>query len=41
MRYVGAACLGLFLLAGSAQTATLRIGLNEDPDAPQGMAIAP
>lgn len=33
MRSVGAACLGLFLLAGSAQAATLRIGLNEDPDA--------
>ena len=28
-----AACLGLFMLAGAAQAATLRIGLNEDPDA--------
>ncbi len=30
---ISAACLGLFVLAGSAQAATLRIGLNEDPDA--------
>ncbi|HEY2621473.1 MAG TPA: ABC transporter substrate-binding protein [Acetobacteraceae bacterium] len=33
MRHVGAACLAAWLLAGSAQAATLRIGLNEDPDA--------
>jgi peptide/nickel transport system substrate-binding protein len=33
MRRVAAACLGLIILAGSAPAATLRIGLNEDPDA--------
>ena len=33
MRHFGAACLGVLLLAGAAQAATLRIGLNEDPDA--------
>jgi peptide/nickel transport system substrate-binding protein len=35
MRRVGAACLGLgiLLLTGIAHAATLRIGLNEDPDA--------
>ncbi len=33
MRHVGAACLAALLLAGSAPAATLRIGLNEDPDA--------
>jgi peptide/nickel transport system substrate-binding protein len=34
MRRVGLVCLGLLLLAGSARAAgTLRIGLNEDPDA--------
>ncbi len=33
MRHVGAACLVARLLVGSAQAATLRIGLNEDPDA--------
>jgi len=34
MRRVGAACLGLFLLTGAVHASgTLRIGLNEDPDA--------
>ena len=33
MRRVGAACLGILLLTGIAHAATLRIGLNEDPDA--------
>ena len=33
MRYVGTACLAVLLLAGAVQAATLRIGLNEDPDA--------
>src|SRR5689334_18348717 len=33
MRRVGAICLGLCLFAGTAPAATLRIGLNEDPDA--------
>ena len=33
MRRVCAACLGLVLLTGAAPAATLRIGLNEDPDA--------
>ena len=33
MRQTGAACLAALLLAGSVQAATLRIGLNEDPDA--------
>ena len=33
MRRISAICLGIILLAGSAQAATLRIGLNEDPDA--------
>jgi peptide/nickel transport system substrate-binding protein len=34
MRCVGAACLGLLLLSGAAHASgTLRIGLNEDPDA--------
>ena len=33
MRRVGAACLGMLLLTGIAHAATLRIGLNEDPDA--------
>jgi peptide/nickel transport system substrate-binding protein len=33
MRSIAAACLGLILLSGAAQAATLRIGLNEDPDA--------
>ena len=33
MRHFGTACLAALLLAGSAQAATLRIGLNEDPDA--------
>src|ERR1700704_5016402 len=33
MRHFGAACLAVSLLAGAAQAATLRIGLNEDPDA--------
>ena len=34
MRHVGAACLGLLLLTGAAHASgTLRIGLNEDPDA--------
>src|SRR5215475_9622967 len=33
MRYPVALCLTVALLAGAAQAATLRIGLNEDPDA--------
>lgn len=33
MRHLAAACLGALLLIASAQAATLRIGLNEDPDA--------
>ncbi len=33
MRRIGAIWVGLFLLLGGAQAATLRIGLNEDPDA--------
>ena len=34
MRGVAAACLGMLLLAGAARAAgTLRIGINEDPDA--------
>jgi len=34
MQRVGAACLGFLLLTGAAHAAgTLRIGLNEDPDA--------
>ena len=33
MRRTGAIWVGLFLLLGGAQAATLRIGLNEDPDA--------
>lgn len=33
MRHLGAAFLATSLLAGTAQAATLRIGLNEDPDA--------
>jgi peptide/nickel transport system substrate-binding protein len=33
MRYAVALALGVVLLAGSARAATLRIGLNEDPDA--------
>ncbi len=33
MRSIAAACLGLILLCGAGQAATLRIGLNEDPDA--------
>jgi peptide/nickel transport system substrate-binding protein len=33
MRRISALCLGVILLAGSAHAATLRIGLNEDPDA--------
>ena len=33
MRHIGAAWLAALLLAGAAQAATLRIGLNEDPDA--------
>src|SRR5215469_13501270 len=30
---ISVACLGMFMLAGAAQAGTLRIGLNEDPDA--------
>ena len=33
MRRLGAACLGVVMLASAASAATLRIGLNEDPDA--------
>jgi peptide/nickel transport system substrate-binding protein len=33
MRHFGAAWLAALLLAGAAQAGTLRIGLNEDPDA--------
>ena len=33
MRRIGAVCLGLVLLSGAAGAATLRIGINEDPDA--------
>ena len=33
MSRLAAVCLGLVLLAGAAPAATLRIGLNEDPDA--------
>jgi peptide/nickel transport system substrate-binding protein len=33
IRGVAAACLGLMVLTGAAQAVTLRIGLNEDPDA--------
>jgi peptide/nickel transport system substrate-binding protein len=33
MQRIGAACLGLVLLGTAAHAATLRIGLNEDPDA--------
>ena len=33
MRRIWAIGVGLFLLVGGAQAATLRIGLNEDPDA--------
>jgi peptide/nickel transport system substrate-binding protein len=33
MRRIWAIWVGLFLLVGGAQAATLRIGLNEDPDA--------
>jgi peptide/nickel transport system substrate-binding protein len=33
MQRIGAACLGLVLLSAAAHAATLRIGLNEDPDA--------
>ena len=33
MRLAAAACLFVLLLAGVSQSATLRIGLNEDPDA--------
>jgi peptide/nickel transport system substrate-binding protein len=33
MRRIGAVFLGLFVFAGTASATTLRIGLNEDPDA--------
>ena len=33
MKRAGAMCLAALLLAGAAEGATLRIGLNEDPDA--------
>ena len=33
LRRIGATCVAALLLAGSAVGATLRIGLNEDPDA--------
>ena len=33
MKRAGAMCLAALLLAGAAHAATLRIGLNEDPDA--------
>src|SRR5262249_4142009 len=33
MRYIGAACLATWLLVGASHAVTLRIGLNEDPDA--------
>lgn len=33
MRQIGAVCLGLALLSSAAGAATLRIGINEDPDA--------